>query len=129
MKTITLTCDAILAMPAGEELDALVAKKVMGWSAEHVQLAKYRLLGVLWACSECAVKGIPDLPRYSTDIAAAWEVALVVSERHKAPIFSIHRAGPKKFLADLHGEETLVVSAETMPLAVCRAALMLTVQE
>jgi hypothetical protein len=64
-------------VPAGRELDALVAEKVMGWS---------RKTGVdgwddMWPPGEngnierrVTAPGFGGLPHYSTDVAAAWKV-------------------------------------------------------
>lgn len=57
----------------GRELDALIAEKVMGW--ENVHKHGSRLVGI-----PPTQPGIPvclaggEIPPYSTDIAAAWEV-------------------------------------------------------
>ncbi len=68
-------------MEAGRELDALVAEKVMGWSkrvsADHSNspIKQLRAFGIIyaWKDSNGNDKGL-DVPRYSTDIAAAWQV-------------------------------------------------------
>jgi hypothetical protein len=55
-------------MKAGPELDALVAERVMGWTI-YSNDRKYQQ-----GWSEHS-EGTPmDIPSYSTDIAAAWEV-------------------------------------------------------
>lgn len=58
--------DEVLSMPAGRELDAVVAERVMGFR---------------WFTSPCANVSVPVaddswqyLPAFSTDIAAAWKV-------------------------------------------------------
>ena len=81
-------------MKPGRELDALVAEKVMGWTRfqgydntpEEIRSPNKRDDGMRWhhkeiwgeqvggkwkrrACAECG-----DMPDWSTDIAAAWEV-------------------------------------------------------
>lgn len=48
----------------GRELDALVAEKVMGWSSEELD----EDVGIC-------------VPRYSTDISAAWEVVEKLGEK------------------------------------------------
>lgn len=56
-----MTRDEILHMPAGRDLDALVFEKVFGQ-----QIRKNDV--IFWP-------GLDHMPNYSTDIAAAWEVA------------------------------------------------------
>jgi hypothetical protein len=77
-------------MQAGRELDALVARDVFGWRVEFGESAEQRWAFVWvdgheqpgefrwWKGSEAesaAGWASLELPRYSTDIAAAWEVA------------------------------------------------------
>lgn len=53
-------------MNPGRELDALIAEKVMGWK---------NIKGELYWLAGLSDRGIAeDVPYYSTDIAAAWEV-------------------------------------------------------
>lgn len=108
MTASELTVEAIESMPAGREMDRLVAETVMGqvWDGGN-PIKNY---DGRW----------PWPPPYSTDIAAAWEVA--------------------EWLRKWYGQFSLVAglqwhcmheemkpdwgSGETMPLAVCRAALL-----
>lgn len=64
-------------IPAGRELDVLVAERVMGKQV-------YRHAGSHEACF-CQIEGDDDIsichgpiPQYSTDISAAWEVVEVI---------------------------------------------------
>jgi hypothetical protein len=71
------------------ELDVQIAEKVMGWrkrvSADHTtsDIKALRDFGIIYAWKDDSNKerGL-DVPRYSTDIAAAW---LVVEALAKAP--------------------------------------------
>jgi hypothetical protein len=90
-------------MQAGREMDALVAEKVMG--------ARY------------------SVPRYSADIAAAWEVVERMRE-HPDPRFRTLRmvAYPYNrtyatFDAENEDEWTEANGENATPLAICRAAL------
>ncbi len=98
-----LTSAAIDALPAGRELDALVAEKVMGYEVKPLSAwpDKYpsredrsKLVRSVWMVRDamnpiCFIEGNPrspkvgdsdghwspcDIPSYSTSIAAAWEV-------------------------------------------------------
>ena len=143
-----MTRDEILAMEAGRELDALVAE-AMGWiwlrfkpahdedaefvrkpygpdtweaSLEHKRANGDEPLAHLWDC---------DLPHYSTDIAAAWEVV-----EYMGPIpFSLRfqpadawRTGDGEVYCHAHWtcwfEGSVWAEAPTAPLAICRAALL-----
>ena len=100
-------------MPAGRELDALVAEKVMGQETTE------------WTdgLGGTGVTFFAPVEPYSTDIAAAWEVAekliqtlgIAVEQPFHDGIWrcTIFGLWPKKWVC--HGE--------TAPLAICRAAL------
>lgn len=142
----TLTREQILAMSAGPDLDALVAKLVMGCRPEKGSDGN-------WYCG-CAysseIAGWPhgqwyeacehsDLARYSTEIDAAWKVVEKLG-RHVAllvePVEMIGRAGGREIrhkgrtrcsVVGCHPPSPLW--AETTPLAICRAALLIHLQE
>lgn len=66
-------------MEAGRELDALVAEKVMGWHSRITpEIPTYPLIGPDRAVppGETLTKdrGYKEIPHYSTDIAAAWDL-------------------------------------------------------
>jgi hypothetical protein len=105
-------------MPAGREMDRLIAEKVMGWSVNGV--TAYSPTGSANDASRdwCL--------HYSTEIAAAWEVVEVCLE--KFGTFSIMRHGwPGE-----KGEGYVVYMGAVVKayggdiaLAICRAALKL----
>ena len=100
---------AIDEMPAGRELDALVAEKVMGW--DHYP-SKHEIV-----------------PAYSTDIAAAWEVvekmrsddwwAQIAQDNTDIWDAKLWRGEPDRWFPTM---ETYG-NAPTAPLAICRATL------
>jgi hypothetical protein len=123
-------------MPAGEELDRMVAERVMGrrW-------LKNTKGAVGWACvSRDAVDGFagdewdgvwvdPTTPDYSTNIAHAWEVVehLLKFSRSQSVSVGYHPDHGCYFatvdsgaMTELPGPITL---GDTAPLAICRAAL------
>ena len=128
-------------MPAGRELDALVAKKVMGW-----RITAWND-GEPWGNREVfppfePINGIPadcdcishseagEPPHYSTDIAAAWEVVEKMEAcpyPHGAEIGSAYVDGLDGYIVAFGrgGPEPIDVAefAVTAPLAICRAAL------
>lgn len=74
-------------MNAGRELDALIAERVMGWKiwkylgpmGPTQRLAPPKLT---FSLKPGAINEIPEIPSYSTDIAAAW---LVVEKIRSLP--------------------------------------------
>jgi hypothetical protein len=104
-------------MQAGREMDALVAEKVMELPKDlistHGPLFYTRKNGT-------QVK-IKEIQYYSTEIAAAWEVVEKLRETGKH--FFIRDTGNNEILVKfsyLYGTGTI---ANTVPLAICRAAL------
>jgi hypothetical protein len=125
----------ILKMPAGREMDVLIAEKVMKY--------KPGTFGV-----DAPVKSqhgdwiVRPVPFYSTDIAAAWEVVnkihtmvdghsglldddqnyLTLVGGDWAATFGVVFDDDEWY--DHLGEWPLAAKAETAPLAICRAALL-----
>ena len=121
-----MTRKEILAMKPGEELDVLVAEKVMG-TPVHWERAVVIGNHLKWVrCEPYRIGEIrrteddKPVPPYSTDIAAAWDVAtsaggLVV--RHLDPI--------DRWTARFGSS---VVMAEAVPEAICKARLLATLE-
>lgn len=130
-------------MPAGRELDALVAEKVMGW---------YRV-GTMWCqgansyaapAEDLEIENPPKTKPWSpsTDIAAAWEVVekiKAVDLRSKTGIDFPDECmtvawdrSTKEWAAGFHAIDGYDAgwvagtraTADTAPLAICRAALV-----
>jgi len=137
-----VTRDEILNMPAGREMDALVAEKVMGWSnVEKTTWSNYRADGTPFGGGK-EWRGTPPnheaefnpvlypIKNYSTDIAAAWMVVekirplfwstqvMVWDHSDKYIVSCVYRGG--------HDEPEKAINSEapTAPLAICRAALL-----
>lgn len=105
-------------MPAGPECDRIIAERVMGWNGQgelHGPPPGDRREN--WA-AEWNKDGWPDwLPKYSTEIADAWEVVEHVGGLELTHILdSTHDFWLAEFAGN--GEAT----AATAPLAICRAA-------
>ena len=143
-------------MEAGPEMDALVAEKVMGLCTEHdlwpihfpIQRINVHAIPQHWHCRKCGCVvttplAEPDLPLYSTDIAAAWQVVeKMVAKmsyedpgfRWEGPLFKPEHnyltaegypLGTTCWYVRLENEgERHWVCAESPALAICRAALM-----
>ena len=117
-------------MPAGREMDALVAEKVMGWRAHFRNTA-------WWVPSELENEFIPDPSsrnikgwtcgnnRFapSTDIAAAWEVWDYLKNKYHELILSWCDDMYYLLACDSKGHYLFSSEADTVPLAISRIAL------
>jgi hypothetical protein len=121
--------DEILAMPAGREMDALIAEKVMGWTlGEPHEIHGWMMHGMVtvrdWVGSTNDA-GITHIEKWSpsTDIAAAWEVVEKLGDKFD----ELERGDGGEFWMCVvypDGFIPCVARAETAPLAICRAALL-----
>jgi hypothetical protein len=134
-----MTRDEILNMPAGEEIDKLIAEKVMGWHIQEEKGGRNQWLDSDGHYQHMVSRydGYEDAEDFETicwhpseSILWAWEVVEFLRRRFwstnivcwdfsdKWVITCEHRTG--------HGEpkKTLYADAETAPLAICRAALL-----
>ena len=107
-----MTRDEILNMPAGREMDALVAKNVM-----KLEFPVYEFDGY-----KHQYKPKP----YSTNIAAAWEVVDKINSQESLYNFELSK-DDKSWMCEWWSKETqepIWATADTAPLAICRAALL-----
>jgi len=114
-------------MPAGCEMDALVAEQVMGWHP-----IKDDEIGLWWKVPENQNPsgfGSEDAPPpYSTHIEFSWEIVEkihLLDDRYLTETQNDGeqiRWGVYQFMSDGSVTE-LVLGADTAPLAICRAAL------
>lgn len=109
-------------MIAGRELDALIAEQVMGGNWSSIDYAPY----------------IENLPHYSTDIAAAWQVVERMQELRYSLVIGTNACarsqngakfyegwrGLGQSIIDAEETEGFLAVAETVPLAICKAALL-----
>ena len=96
-------------MPAGREMDALIAEKIFGLTVDDNFY----------------------LPNYSTNIADAWIVIEKMKSKHfrisyKSAPFQKYDKEPLGWLCSMSGFEFIPEHAATAPLAICRAALLAT---
>ena len=117
-------------MKPGREMDALVAERVMGWRV----MAEYEpgVIKCLVDGNQCEVNP-PEFPRYSTDIAAAWEVVMellhrgfstaIESEDRGAHWFRISGGEAPEGPCYLPNGEVCCSSLVSAPHAICLAAL------
>jgi hypothetical protein len=101
--------DSAEMIPAGREIDLLVAESIMN---------------LLWVNDPDTrgARGFP--PPFSTEIEAAWTIA---EHLNCCVDLTIICGTPKRYFARLYPKDDVEIKAEaeTMPLAICRAALML----
>lgn len=117
-----MTRDEILNMPAGREMDALIAERVMGRDV---------LLGSDWYFpSPYGFGGHKSVPHYSTDIGNAWEV---VDEMQAARNYWAYTGSLSSYcyamFAGHQSQHEYRAEADKMPLAICRAALLAVMEE
>ena len=119
-----LTQADISSLPASRELDALVAERVMGWHAlrdGHCAECEAMIKeGTLMMSDPQGLVGV--VPDYSTSISAAWEVV------EKTRLFDnahLRRDLWNEIRWQIVAEpsEEILASADTAPLAICRAVL------
>jgi Phage ABA sandwich domain len=143
-----MTRDEIMAMKPGRVLDALVADK-MGWTAYQERRSGRRNLCVAvgrgnrkqWGkshvsdpksykqitCVEASKIGFYGnrFPEYSTEIAAAWEVAeKIIDNAGIDVVLTVKMDRRWRAIIDDDGERIAEAKADTAPEAICKAALM-----
>lgn len=110
-------------LPAGRELDALIASKVMGWPIVEGRTNDNGVISPCWTSYRDDVSLRP-IPEYSADIAAAWQVVEKIA--HNVKLTKYHRNGEPLFecVIDRIALSQMVSEiADTAPIAICRAAL------
>lgn len=117
-------------IPAGRELDALIAEKVMGLSKDGYSPVCYvenHAMDEDWCYQcDCMADEAEHVPkRYSTSISAAWEVVEKMSEKFQICLESPWWPGVayKVRFTRLDGKTHQVSDGDTASLAICRAAL------
>ena len=98
------------------EVDYQIARELFGWSAEEVDAVRWCEAGSVVDCANTT----RELPRYSTDIAAAWLVVDAASRQSGDTLFSVARVRGD-WGCRLGG--TVAVCNPTAPVAICQAAL------
>lgn len=118
-------------MKPGRELDALIAEKIMGWrrvGPDEPPKSGWRSSTGYWHAEEDNAweKG---LPRYSTDIAAAWDVVDKIKDIKPDHAFSLESYKGKwsaDFVLKDYDNYNCGEGASSAPLAICLAALRAT---
>lgn len=117
-------------LPAGRELDALVAQKVMGRVAfrDSFQRIDAEGLELWWENEKDEAEPARVLPRYSTDIAAAWQMVETMQSIGFAFQMTDKLHGITRYMVvfGFHGENYHIGGtgiSEDAPHAICLAAL------
>lgn len=128
--------DYIYDMPAGKEMDTLVAEKVMGLCAHDWKLISNDDDGVCRICQKCHLEFWRLRPpvygahygSYSTDISAAWEVVEKLSQTYGVEVSLYDKLASCKILKEVKNDWKYELIAEQIyestPLAICRSALL-----
>ena len=120
-----MTHDEIMKLEAGRELDTLVAERVMGW----------KLKSHKWIDGETRLGDFPEdkketgtsyrrVLKYTTDISAAWEVVEKMNSEGFA-FYILWTTGIPWAMFDKDSSMEYSAEADTAPLAICRAALLI----
>jgi hypothetical protein len=134
----------ILAEPAGRIIDALVAELVMGiepiaWD-ENTQdyycpycKDRMRYCGARSRCSTCNEWRYSPYKEYSSDIAEAWQVVEKMRSDHwwfRLQDYQGLHMRPEGYecLFERSGTGGVIEHAETAQLAICKAALLATLE-
>jgi hypothetical protein len=118
-------------MEAGQDLDVLVARQVLGITVYQATSVGYDVLldkiDPKYGLYVSTDHGWMELPEYSTDIAAAW--ALI--ERHPHYVYLVRSNDNGRFgfkdrmtwKCRFYAPQSFEVEADTAPFAICLAAL------
>ena len=130
LSIINLDLNVIVNMPAGPEMDALVAKEVMGhfvdFEEDHSTAGEPERVWYIVADGNRRKR--LNIPKYSTDIEAAWKVAKKVQSGGDALSLQhrgmIEGATGTAIWTAWFGNAKDLAWAGTPCLAICRAALL-----
>lgn len=112
-------------MPAGPELDRLIAEKVMGWRFDHQENAWYHGDLVMFA-ERLDDWGVLVRWSPSAEIAHAWMVVELIAMKPPRKAVRIHHCSDMAIcrVIDFHSCDTIGEgNAATAPLAICRGVL------
>ena len=126
-----LTPAQVLKEPAGPRINAWIAERVMGWTIEVMPNNGQEMGHVGQSRAGAGSVLIPTDWSPSTDIAPAWEVWEKLTGHRDWWQTAIHRCdGHWRASGYKHGSSVrdLAADAPTAPLAICRAALLTTLE-
>lgn len=120
-------------MPAGREMDALVAKKIFGKVRCQARCHKRGVRGSMdgtycYAQPDSPAQGA-NIPHYSTDISAAWEVVEKIRSSSGLSVIVEASVHPNEYICAIGAHhrgqwiESFRSAEAEAPLVICRAAL------
>jgi hypothetical protein len=128
-------------MQAGREMDALIAEKVMGFTVKCI-LGRYQIALFNVGTGEKAPGIFKNLPYYSTNIVAAWNLLEHIKKSVKITVYEPNDTALDYVYMEWYGgqwdmvlgftpseDERFYGTADTLPLAICRAALKVVTEE
>jgi hypothetical protein len=124
-----MTREDVLEMEAGPRLDKLVALHVMGWQLFPYVMMDFAGPGTTDGTELCPpdkpvhVSNIAEPPPYSADIKEAWQV--LERMRPNADVGYLQNQCHCDYWPEGAGTGRIYAEADTAPLAICRAALLL----
>jgi hypothetical protein len=133
-----MTRDEILNMPAGREMDKLIAIEIFKLPEIELDDANCPYCGEeMWhgqyraRCTNCNEWRYSPYKEYSSEIADAWEVVeKMQGDWWKMEFLTgIHVAEFEKPNMKCEDQTYHEAQADTMPLAICRAALLTTLED
>jgi hypothetical protein len=123
MPNTSITREDILKMEAGREMDTLIAEKVMNGGrvarANHPEDDYWSFGG----------KNAIELPLFSTDISAAWEIINQTNKWDFMVGYDSDYPTPMYYCDLITDTDNFLSHAETAPLAICRSAMFAAVEE
>lgn len=119
--------EEIMSMAPGPEMGRMVAEKVMGWTLVTTEGCTSHKS---WKSQHGKIKYSEFLFNPSTDIATAWEVLekFPIVNLSRIEIFEGHIHHAVEIFADENANEPVRVEAVTAPEAICKAALIATLE-
>lgn len=112
------------------KLDALVAERIFAWSIERSQDDQQTPTDRGWPGNIHPAIKAQEIPQYSTDIAAAWEVVEKLRLKFRIPSIEISQlGGSDKWFFRMNWPQgvdrigTVALQAMTVQMVICLAAL------
>jgi hypothetical protein len=115
---VKLTSQEIMALPAGRELDALVAVKVMGWTwpackARFPEISEWSIVGTEGDAVAPEPGWSPSMCRDAMEVVDTWHGDC-----------ELRRQNGQWKVTFFEPSREYMAWAETLPLAICRARLL-----
>lgn len=127
-----MTREEIMAMEAGEKLDTCIAEYVFKMPFYNKCIRSFKpWCGAVKCSDECEeIKKVNNLPSYSTDISAVWEVREWIHDNIGGTmLLKVCDELPEYCGVHCNEGKRIEVQAKTMSEALCNAALLCKLEE